>query len=173
MALVTHTLTLMRHAKSSWDDASLADHDRPLNDRGERDAPEMGQRLKSRGIRPSLLLASTARRTTETARAVAKAIGFPIEFIHRERELYLASPREIMAVVCEQDPTFRHVLVIGHNPGISDLANALSDDLPGDMPTAAMITLEAAVDDWHGFAHAARRVVGYDYPKNSQGIITR
>ena len=173
MALVTHTLTLMRHAKSSWGDPSLADHDRPLNDRGERDAPEMGQRLKARGIRPSLLLASTSRRTTQTARAVADAIGFPIEFIHRERELYLASAEEIMSAVCSQDQSFRNMLVIGHNPGISRLANFLGDDLPGDMPTAAMITLEADVDDWLGFAQAARRIVGYDYPKNAQGIITR
>ncbi|MEL6950164.1 MAG: histidine phosphatase family protein [Pseudomonadota bacterium] len=173
MGLATHSLTLMRHAKSSWDDASLSDHDRPLNARGERDAPEMGQRLKSRGIRPSLILASTARRTTETARAVARAVGFPLEFIHRERGLYLASPDEIMATVCDQDPTFRNIIVIGHNPGMSYLANALSDDLPGDMPTAAMITLEADVDDWQGFAYAARCVVGYDYPKNAQGIITR
>lgn len=173
MALATHSLTLMRHAKSSWGDASLSDHDRPLNARGERDAPEMGQRLKARGIRPSLILASTARRTTETARAVARATGFPLEFIHRERALYLASPEEIMATVCDQDPTFRNIIVIGHNPGMSDLANALSDDLPGDMPTAAMMTLEADVDDWQGFAYAARRVVGYDFPKNAQGIITR
>lgn len=173
MALVTHTLTLMRHAKSSWGDPSLADHDRPLNSRGERDAPEMGQRLKARGIRPSLVLASTSRRTTQTARAVAEAIGFPPEFIHRERELYLASPEEIMATVCAQDPSFRHILVIGHNPGISRLANLLGDDIPGDMPTAATITLEADVDDWLGFPHAARRVIGYDYPKNAQGIITR
>lgn len=173
MPLVTHTLTLMRHAKSSWGDPSLPDHDRPLNARGERDAPEMGQRLKARGIRPSLLLASTSRRTTQTARAVADAIGFPAEFIHRERELYLASAEEIMSTVCAQDPSFRHILVIGHNPGMSELANRLSDGLPGDMPTAAMITLEAEVDDWRGFAHAARRIVGYDYPKNAQGIITR
>lgn len=173
MGLTTHSLTLMRHAKSSWDDASLSDHDRPLNARGERDAPEMGQRLKARGIRPSLILASTARRTTETARAVARAIGFPLEFIHRERALYLASPDEIMATVCDQDPTFRNILVIGHNPGMSYLANALSDDLPGDMPTAAMITLEADIDDWKDFAFAAKRVVGYDFPKNAQGIITR
>ena len=173
MALVTHTLTLMRHAKSSWDDPSLSDHDRPLNARGERDAPEMGQRLKARGIRPSLLLASTARRTTETARAVARAIGFPLEFIHRERDLYLASAADIMDVIYAQDPTFRHVLVVGHNPGISDLADRLSDGVTGDMPTAALITLEADVDDWRGFVHAARTVVGYDYPKNAQGIITR
>lgn len=168
-----HTLTLLRHAKSSWDHPGLSDHDRPLNERGKRDAPEMGRRLKARGIRPSLLLASTAKRTTQTAKLVAKAIGFPTEFIQRERTLYHASPDEIMRVVCAQDPAFQHVLVIGHNPGISELANRLSDGIVGNMPTAAMITLEADVDDWHGFGFAAKKIIGYDYPKNAGGVVLR
>ncbi len=171
MTLIRHTLTLLRHAKSSWDHPGLSDHDRPLNDRGERDAPEMGRRLKARGIRPSLLIASTAKRTTQTAKLVAAAIGFPSEFIQRERDLYHASADQIMRVVCSQDPTFQHILVIGHNPGISDLANRLSDRLTGDMPTGAMITIEADVDDWAGFDFAARKVIGYDYPKNAGDVL--
>ena len=85
-------LTLVRHAKSSWDDASAADHDRTLNGRGERDAPMMGQRLLERGARPSLILTSTAKRARKTARLIAKQLGYPIEFIQGESELYLASP---------------------------------------------------------------------------------
>ncbi|MEM8548945.1 MAG: histidine phosphatase family protein [Pseudomonadota bacterium] len=173
MALKTHTLTLMRHAKSDWNDASLSDHDRPLNERGERDAPEMGRRIKAMGLRPSLLLTSTAVRAVETCKAVATAVGFPLEFIHRERSLYLAEPANILAALAAEDPTFHHIIVFGHNPGISELANALSDNLVGDMPTGAFLSVAAEAPDWASFAHADVRILGYDYPKNPSGPITR
>ena len=168
-----YVLTLMRHAKSSWGDADLEDHERPLNERGERDAPEMGRRLKERGLRPTALVTSSATRTRHTARHVAKALGFPIEFIQVDRSLYHASADDMLGVIADQDATFHHLIVVGHNPGISVLANRLSDDLVGDMPTAGVLTVSADVGGWDEFAFAAHSVVGYDYPRNESGIFRR
>ncbi|MEN7342366.1 MAG: histidine phosphatase family protein [Pseudomonadota bacterium] len=173
MALPTYTLTLLRHAKSEWGLEGLTDKQRPLNRRGERDAPEMGRRLKAAGVRPSLIVCSAAQRTVQTARLFAGAIGFPEEFIHRESALYLASAAGILDLIEQQESTFQNLVVVGHNPGISELAETLSDGLTTHMPTAAMLTLQAETDDWQGFRHAAIRIVGYDYPKNAAGPITR
>ncbi|MEO0574175.1 MAG: histidine phosphatase family protein [Pseudomonadota bacterium] len=173
MALKTHSLTLLRHAKSDWNDPDLSDHDRPLNQRGERDAPEMGKRLRARGIRPSLLMTSTAHRASQTCKMVAGALGFPVEFIHRERELYLAGPQTILNTLARQDESFHHVLIVCHNPGISEFAQMLSDNLVTEMPTCGMLTIEAETPDWASILHVARRVVGYDFPKNNAGVITR
>jgi phosphohistidine phosphatase len=84
-------LTIVRHAKSSWDDSSLSDRERPLNERGRLDAPMMGRRIAAAGIRPSLIIASPAVRAWTTARVVAQELGYPLEFMHRESELYMAS----------------------------------------------------------------------------------
>ncbi|MEL7310423.1 MAG: histidine phosphatase family protein [Pseudomonadota bacterium] len=166
------TLTLLRHAKSSWDNPELPDHDRPLNARGERDAPEMGRRLRERGIRPSGLVTSSAMRTRHTARHVAQSLGFPIEFIQVEKALYHARPEQILKVLAEQDPQFHHLLLVGHNPGISELAERLSDGLVTNMPTAAMLTVSAELTAWDELRFVATSVVGYDFPKNANGVIT-
>lgn len=171
MSLPTHTLTLMRHAKSGWGFESLTDRQRPLNERGENDAPVMGERLTAAGIRPSLIVCSAAVRTTQTARLFAKAIGFPVEFIHKEPALYLANASQVMQVVVAQGGEFQNMVVIGHNPGISDLAEQLSDGLTGAMPTAGMLTIAADVPDWASFSLGDIRVVGYDFPKNTNGPI--
>ncbi|MEL7024526.1 MAG: histidine phosphatase family protein [Pseudomonadota bacterium] len=166
------TLTLLRHAKSSWDNPDLSDHDRPLNERGERDAPEMGRRLRERGIRPSVLVTSSAKRTRHTARHVARALGFPIEFIQVEKSLYHASPATMLKVIADLDTQFHHVLLIGHNPGISELAERLSDGLVTNMPTAGMLTVGVELATWDELPYVASSVVGYDFPKNANGVIT-
>ncbi|MFK8051751.1 MAG: histidine phosphatase family protein [Woeseiaceae bacterium] len=173
MGLPTHTLTLLRHAKSAWGFEGLTDRQRPLNDRGETDAPAMGKRLRDAEVRPSLIMCSSAVRTTQTAKLFANAIGFPIEFIHKESSLYLASAPQILQIVSSQEAEFRNIVVVAHNPGISDLANELSDGLVGAMPTAGMLTVSADVPDWASFALGDVRVVGYDYPKNKNGPIKR
>ncbi|MEM7764071.1 MAG: histidine phosphatase family protein [Pseudomonadota bacterium] len=173
MSLTTHTLTLLRHAKSDWGFEGLTDRQRPLNARGERDAPEMGKRLKASGVRPSLIVCSSAVRTTQTAKLFAKAIGFPIEFIHREASLYLASAHGILKTIAEHDNDFKNIVLVGHNPGISEVAEQLSDGLTDHLPTAAMLTVRADVPDWQSFAFGAIDVVSYDFPKNADGPITR
>ena len=164
-------LTLLRHAKSSWEDPSLADHDRPLNKRGKGDAPRMGTRMAQRQERPSLILTSTAVRARATARLVADALGYPREFLQSDRRLYHADPGQILAVVAEQDDAFAHIVVVGHNPGFTDLANELVIDLRLDnLPTAGIVALEVAIDRWRDVTDTPGQLRYFDFPKNTADV---
>ena len=166
-------LTLLRHAKSSWKDPSLADHDRPLNKRGKGDAPRMGARLMARKERPSLIVTSTAVRARATARLVADALGYPREFLQSDRALYHADPGQILAVVAQQDDAFEHVLLVGHNPGFTDLANALVPGLRlANIPTAGVVAIALDVALWSDVTNATGRLRYFDYPKNTAPVDT-
>jgi phosphohistidine phosphatase len=118
------TLFILRHAKSDQGDGSIDDHDRPLNARGREAAPKMGAYLKAKGHKPDLILCSTARRTVETCNLVRPALGdMTVAF---EEGLYLAEARSILDRVRRLDDALGSVMVIGHNPGLEQLANALS-----------------------------------------------
>ncbi len=159
------TLTLLRHAKSSWKDASLQDRERPLNGRGQRDAPIMAQRINEGGIRPSLILSSPAVRAWTTAKAIAHEIGYPAEFLQQEDRLYHASVRGLLEVIAEQDTGFNNLMIVGHNPGLTDFANYLSPDLTDNIPTCGVVSFEIDRDDWHLDGDAESKLMIYDYPK--------
>jgi phosphohistidine phosphatase len=159
------TLTLLRHAKSSWGDSALSDRERPLNERGERDAPVMGRRIVEAGIRPSMIISSPAVRAWTTARIVAQEIGYPVEFLQRENELYLASLNTLLDVVCAQDNEFNHLMVVGHNPGLTDFANYLSPGLTNNLPTAGIVSVSLQGDDWKLYDRPASTLLTFDYPK--------
>jgi len=160
------TLTLVRHAKSSWKDTSLADRDRPLNQRGERDAPFMARKIDEAGIRPSLILSSPAVRAWTTARAVARQLDYPLEFLQRESELYLADVDTLLDVIAAQDEKFNSMMLFGHNPGLTDFANYLSPGLTNNLPTAGVVAVEFERDDWSLYDPPRTTVVYYDFPKN-------
>ena len=162
------TLTLVRHAKSSWKDTSLADRDRPLNKRGERDAPVMGRRIDEAGIRPSLIMSSPAVRAWRTAKIVAKALNYPREFLQREEELYLASLDDLLDVLLQQDLGFKSLMVVGHNPGLTDFANFLSPGLTHNVPTTGVVSVQFDRDDWNLYDRPETELLYYDFPKNVQ-----
>jgi phosphohistidine phosphatase len=159
------TLTILRHAKSSWNHPDLSDHDRPLNDRGERDAPEMALRIQTSGIRPSLILSSTAIRAWTTAKAVAKQISYPIEFLQRDERLYLADVQTIIEVLKQQDVGFNNILLVGHNPGFTEFANFLVPGLAGNIPTCGLVSVTLDLEDWDLQAGTNVELVAFDYPK--------
>ena len=160
------TLTLVRHAKSSWKDTSLADRERPLNRRGQHDAPEMGRRIARAGIRPSLIVSSPAVRAWTTAKIVAREIGYPIEFLQREDGLYLGSVNDILDVIVAQDTGFNNLMMFGHNPGFTDFANYLVPGITNNVPTAGVLCVNIDQDDWNLFERPETELVVYDYPKN-------
>lgn len=161
------TLTLVRHAKSSWSDSRLSDRQRPLNKRGERDAPMMGKRIVEHGVRPSLIVSSPAARAWATAKIIAQEISYPTEFLQREDSLYLASLDEILDVIMAQDSEFNSLMVVGHNPGMTSAANFLSPGLTHNLPTAGVVCVQIDQQDWNLFERPKTTLVVYDYPKKT------
>src|SRR5437763_250008 len=130
------TLLLMRHAKSSWKDESLDDYDRPLNKRGKREAPRMGEFLREQNLVPDCIVASSARRAGKTAQCVALAAAFRGE-IRLTGELYMASPRKVLEILAQTPETCNTLLLIGHNPGLEELLEQLTGQHRA-LPTAAV-----------------------------------
>lgn len=159
------TLTIFRHAKSSWDIKDQPDRDRPLNERGERDAPLMGNRVRTLRIRPSLIVSSDAERAWQTARIVAQQIAYPAEFLQRDKRLYLANLRTLLDVVAELDDGFNSVLLVGHNPGLTELANLLVPGITRNLPTAGFVSVLVDCDQWNIRARRSAKRLAYEYPK--------
>ena len=159
-------LTIVRHAKSSWKDTRLSDRKRPLNKRGDRDAPEMGRRIHEHGIRPSLIITSPAKRAWTTAKIIAHEINYPLEFLQREDGLYLASLNEILDTIVAQDNGFNNLMIVGHNPGLTDFANFLVPGLTNNLPTAGVVSVEIDRDDWSLYTQPQAKLLVHDWPKN-------
>jgi phosphohistidine phosphatase len=158
-------LTLVRHAKSSWKDRGLSDRERPLNKRGLRDAPIMGERIAKAGIRPSQIISSPAVRAWTTAKAFARELGYPTEFLQREDGLYLATLDNLLDVVATQDPGFNSLMLFGHNPGLTDFANHLVPGLSNNLQTSGVVSVELDCDNWLLYDRSPCELVLYDYPK--------
>ncbi len=157
---------LVRHAKSSWKHIGLSDHDRPLNERGERDAPRMGRRLQKSGARPDLLLSSPARRAISTARIIAEELGYPPERIVEEPMIYDGSAREIFELFKKLPAQVDSVMLFGHNLEITILAEYLTPNPIGNLPTCGVFCADFAVESWPKIAENAGQLVFFDYPKN-------
>ena len=166
-------LILIRHAKSSWGDPSLADHDRPLNKRGERNAPEMGIRLTASGVRPEAMFTSTAVRAATTAEIVAEAIEFPQDEIVREPGLYHADVGEWLAWVTGLDDVWNTVMAFGHNPGITELVAGVWGLPVQNVPTCGVVSLRFEVSEWKNAAAGKPAAALFDYPKNELGMFER
>lgn len=161
---------MIRHAKSSWANPLQSDFERPLNDRGEKDAPLMGKRLKKAGITPDLVIASTAKRTRQTAEIIAKATGYPKDNIRWEEKLYHCVPAVYEDLMYEIGPEIKTLFIVGHNPGITEFVNQMSRDFyTGNMPTCGVAGAEFEADDWGMFAESQRALFLFDYPKNEDG----
>jgi phosphohistidine phosphatase len=158
-------LVLVRHAKAAKDDPRLRDFDRPLAPRGEEDAAALGRRLARRGVAPDELLASPARRTLETARLIARELDFPWDAIRLERGIYGAEPGDLLEVVRRTADRVERLLLVGHNPGISELARDLVREFREEMPTAAVVAIELPVDTWHDVRPGRGALLFYDFPK--------
>ena len=140
------TLLVFRHAKSSWKNANLADFDRPLNKRGKRDAPRMGELIRREGIVPDLIICSSAERALATAEAAALACGYDSE-IKTTRQLYHAWSDEYLEVLNAVPDPHDRVMIVGHNPGMENLIEELTGDWIR-MPTATLVQISLEIDTW-------------------------
>ena len=160
-------LTLVRHAKSDWSLPGQPDWDRVLNKRGQRDAPEMARRLRARKLKPEAILSSPAVRALSTATIMARELKVPAGIVRQDERLYLAAPSDMLAVIRELGGRAGHLMVFGHNPGITELANRLSaGDRIDNMPTCAVFTALFDVESWDALDWHTGQDAEFDYPKN-------
>jgi phosphohistidine phosphatase len=160
-----HLLTLVRHAKSSWDDTELSDFDRPLNARGERVAPEMAHRMASILEKPLQLISSPAVRALSTASIFARALDVNEKQIQLEPRIYDASTGTLLDIVQKLSDGISHAVLFGHNPGFTDLAQYLSRSLPREMPTCSVVTLSMDASHWRDAGADSARLLRFHYPK--------
>ncbi len=160
------TLILVRHAKSSWDETGLSDSERPLNERGKKDAPEMAARLRKKDLQIDKLVSSPAERAFRTARYFAKEFDIKKEDIQMEKSLYGAYPAQFEQVIATLKDKWDTVLLFSHNPGITDYANTLTNVHTDNIPTCGVFAVQADVKGWNEFAKAEKKFLFYDYPKN-------
>jgi len=158
------TLFLVRHAKSSRDDPSLADRNRPLDDRGRQDAPKMGKRLAKRDVKPDLVVSSPALRALTTAQLIAEEVGYKRKDIVVDDRLYASSPDDLLAVIRELDRKLDRVMLVGHNPEFTDLAHRLSSEII-DMPTSAVAEISFDTKAWSDVGEIEPARAMLDYPK--------
>lgn len=144
------TLLLLRHAKSSWDNDGLTDYERPLNDRGRRDAPRMGKLIRREGLTPDLVVASSAKRAATTAELVALEFSLASEILYTDK-LYLAEPETYIALARQLNDEVNSLMMVGHNPGIQELVDWLTGQ-DERMSTAALAYIRAPIEQWSKLA---------------------
>lgn len=163
------TLFLIRHAKSSWSDPSLKDFDRPLNSRGERDAPMMAKLLHKTNPDIDIFLSSPANRALTTAIIIAKEFDLSEKDIIKNDNLYHASPSRILQVIAEQDDSLDSLAVFAHNPGLTDLANQLCSTRIDNLPTTGIFVVQFNVKTWAEIKNTTGDFLFFDYPKKHKG----
>ena len=159
-------LLLIRHAKSSWDDFSIKDFDRPLNERGKKDAPAMAKRLLKKQIAIDAFISSPAKRARKTAELFAKEFKEKKDNIIFYDELYLASPSVLTEVVNKVADKYDTVAVFSHNEGITQFANGLTNTITDNIPTCGIFAVKIKAKHWKDFVDADKEFWFFDYPKS-------
>jgi len=158
-------LTLMRHGDAQWKDPEVADFARPLNRRGNNEVEAMGRRLTELALSPDLIIASPARRSQQTAEIIARELALPPRSIRYEEALYLAGAQDILKLARSIGPRVPHLMIIGHNPGISELAHLLAPSVEiGGLATAALCTITFDTDRWTSVGPSAMKDVLNEAP---------
>jgi phosphohistidine phosphatase len=158
-------LYLIRHAKSSWASPGIADSKRPLNGRGEKDAPFMGQRLQTYGVKPDLIYASPAKRARKTAEKIALAVGYPGSAIVLHDDIYTSDMNLLLAVIRQTEERHSTLFLVGHNFVITDLAEFLTAEIIGTIPTCGIVAIAFADAAWQEVHEGSGLLLFFDYPK--------
>ncbi len=160
------TLFLARHAKSSWDHAGVRDFNRPLNDRGLRDAPIMAQRLIGHLSKHPLqkIITSDANRARSTASVYADCLHIPMQ---TDDELYLADTHSLLSFIHQLDDDVHAVMLVGHNPGMTDMINSLAHMQLDNLPTCGIAALQFPYAHWYKIVPGSGQLLFLDFPKKS------
>ncbi len=160
------TLYLIRHAKSSWGNPGLRDHDRPLNERGLHDAPKMAQLIAAQGVNPDMLVSSTAKRALSTALFFAEAFKMEPGAIQREPRIYEAFPQEILRLISELPDSATTVFLFGHNPTFTEVANHfIENDFIENVPTCGIVKINSTASSWNSLYEGNSKVAACFFPK--------
>lgn len=163
------TLILVRHAKSSWDSIGLDDAERPLNERGNKDAPQMAARLKNKKIDVDIFISSPAKRAHKTAKYFVEEYGLHKKDILVVNKLYGASVGSFLEVITSIEEKYKTAAIFSHNPGITEFANTLTSVHIDNIPTSGIFAVQANADKWADFTKAQKNFLFFDYPKNPLG----
>lgn len=158
-------LTLVRHAKSSWKNPDLNDFDRPLNKRGCRDLPLLAERITQFDIHPDFILSSGAKRAAATSDAIAKALPLPNDEVLQLPELYASCYETLLNTLQNQPDRYRHIMLVGHNPGLEDLGFFLTHEMLEKFPTAGVMHIHLSITRWSELAESCGTLTLFDYPK--------
>lgn len=165
------TLYLVRHAKSSWDNPEQSDFDRPLNERGKKNAPQMARRLKEKHVTPDVMLTSPAERALATCKEFALVLGFLENKIKTDKRLYHANEDQILKVIQELKDSPRDseevVILFGHNPGLTEFANSLLNEDLENIPTCGVVAATLNITDWKDARFGCGEMEFFDSPKRS------
>ena len=164
---MTQILTLVRHAKSSWNHPYLSDFERPLNKRGLKNAPDMGKRLATQGYKVNTIISSPATRAITTAEFIASQIEFNIQKIRQDERIYEASLNTLINLVKTLDNNSISIMLVGHNPGFTMLCNYLTDANAkvDNMPTCAVAQIEFNENSWGNITEHSGKLIDFDYPR--------
>lgn len=159
------TLTFIRHAKSDWANSSISDIQRPLNERGYRDAQNMSLLLKEKHLSPDLIISSPAIRAYSTALIFSLNFNYPVNKIMLSSMLYESSTNEYIQVIKKLDDSFNTIFLFGHNPVISDVAAKFSEKFQEEMPTCGIVSITKKTKFWKHFMNAETESFFFDFPK--------
>ncbi len=162
--MMSKHLLLVRHAKADWGGFKLADFERPLTERGHRNAPEMAQRLLNKDMLPQLLVSSPALRAITTANYFAKTLGFSPSDILQEPDIYEAHTTTLLRIINHFDNRYDFIALFGHNPGLTELAIQLCHTDIAPIPTCGMVLIEFPFDNWQLLSGDTGEMRWFDYP---------
>jgi phosphohistidine phosphatase len=160
------TLFIVRHGKSDWEYDDVSDIDRSLKERGINDGYEMAERIRKKGLTPDLIITSTATRASHTALIFSRVLDMEEETVVFSRDLYLAGTDDILSVIFGVDDSIDKLMIFGHNPGFTYLANQLSNMQIMNVPTTGMVILNFNVEKWTEISRDKIVSEEFDYPKN-------
>ncbi len=159
------TIVLVRHAKSSWENGDLADHERPLNNRGKQDAPKMAAIFSGRNIEPQTIYSSQAVRAFTTAKHFAEVLNYPVHDIMIREEIYSGYEKSVIKIIKKHSDDEDTIMLFGHNPTFTHLATYLTGEYFDNVPTCGVVCIDFDIDSWQEIENENGKLRFFDYPK--------